>query len=145
MEFRGLFINILLVALVCLGIFGFITTLQGNYDDSAYNVTDKIASNPKVAYLNDLKANITTIYGNSNSSQSAFYSETPSVDSGGLMLTTIVSAGKILSATISVVYDILVNGVAKQIGVDSSTVIIIEAIMIGGVILLAWSLFRLGR
>jgi hypothetical protein len=140
MEFKSLFIGMLLVALVVLSLSGFISQTQKNY-----NVTSPISTNPDINYLNELKNNVSTLFDNSNNSQSALYSENPSVDSGGLMLTTIVGAGKILTGSVRLIYDILVGGLAKNLGIDSSTLSILGTIMVGGIILLVWSLYRLGR
>jgi hypothetical protein len=140
MEFRGLFFSSLLIALIAMGITIFIIGLQSNY-----SVDNGIKDDQEVSYLTDLQDNVTTIFSNSNSSQGAFYSQSPNVDSGGLMLTTIVSAGQIFSSSISLIYNIIVVGAASSLGISSSILLIIEAMMMGGVVLLAWSLYRLGR
>lgn len=140
MEFRQFYINMLLVAIIVLGTTGFIVGLQANY-----NVHEPIVNNSKVAYLTQLQGNVTAIGGNANASNTGFYSQSPQVDTGGLMLTTIVGAGKLLVNSIGLIYDIVVVGVAQSLGIDSSVMILLEAMLIGGLVLLIWSVIRLGR
>lgn len=140
MDFRTFFLNMLGVMLVVVSIVGFITVTQ-----SHYNVQQPLVNNSQVAYLTNLKGNISTIYATANNSQTGFYSQSPSTDAGGLFTTGIAIAGQLLSGTIQVIYDILVLGLAGTLGIDPAIVLILETMMIGGVVLLIWSLWRLGR
>lgn len=142
MEFKGFFINMLLVVAIIFASVGFIVTMQG---PGNYNVANPLINDSSATFLTNISQSATNLSSNASSGQSAFYSSNPSVDSGGLIITTIVSAGQIFSGTISTMYNILIGGLASNLGIDPVLVGIFTAMMIGGIVLMAWSLYRLGR
>lgn len=140
MEFKQLFIGMIMVAMLVIGVFMFAINTQSNY-----NVQEPIANDSKLAFYNNLTNSIGGIGNNSNSSQTGFYSSPPSVDSGGLMLTTIVTSGQILTKTIQLTFDIILGGEASVLGLPLWFTALLNALIVGVIILLIWSLIRLGR
>jgi hypothetical protein len=140
MEFKSFYFSMLLVGLCVVGIFGFVISVQNNY-----SVQNPIVNNSNMAFVNNLTTTLGGTQATATNAQNATYSAPPSVDTGGLMLTTIVSGGQILTGTIQAIYDGTIGFVANILGVSSIVIVVFSAMLIGGLILMIWSLIRLGR
>lgn len=139
-DFKSLYINSLLIGLVIVGMFAFVVELQTNY-----NPPNPVSSDSRVSFIYNLTNNLNGVSGNSNNASSALYSTSPSVDTGGLMLTTIVGTTQLLFGSIYLVWYATIGGLANVLGFGILVTTIFTAILIGLVILLAWSVYRLGR
>lgn len=138
MDFRTLFVSILLVGLISTGIIIVAINTQSDYGNN------QLANDKRLGFYSNLTNTLNNEQGISQNSSNTLYSQSPSVDSGGLMLTTIVSAGQILGSS-GAILNILFTGLASILGISPLALGVFMAILIGSLVLLGWSLYRLGR
>lgn len=140
MEFKGLYISFMLIGLCAISMIAFALTLQSS------NNINTLANDSRISGLNN---NLTLALGGTkqtaDSAYNSTYSSPPNVDTGGLMLTSIPGTAITLYRTINVIFGVLTLGLGSIFGVSPLVMTILGAILVGGIILLIWSLIRLGR
>ena len=137
-DFKGFFINIVVMGVVILGIMSFIIISQTN------NNTENLITNNSI--INNTYGNL---YGNISSVQSTgdlagqnFGNITPTQSYGIVDVTSVVSPTRLFSAFIQGTYNVLIELPIKILGVPPLVAGALDAIVALIVILGIWAIWR---
>jgi len=72
-------------------------------------------------------------------------SETPIFSAGFFILGSILGAGKVFTSSLIVIFDILTGPISLYLGISSTVIGVITAILLISIIFLAWRLYKLGE
>lgn len=138
MDFKKLFINLAVVALVTLAIFSFVITTQTD------NNTENLITNNSI--INDsygnLYNNLSSYQDNANSVSSDFGTVPPSSSFGIVDVGSVVSTTSVFRSLTVGTYNILIALPMKILGVPPLVAGLISAIIILLIILGIWAIWR---
>jgi hypothetical protein len=140
MEFRNLIVSFLLVGLVAVAMIAFAFKLQEQ------NNINSLATSPTIgATYGNLSNALGGGSADAQDQKESFDSDPTSQSFGGIIFTTIISAGRTFGDSVLLIYNIIAGGIGSTLGISSNVLAVFSTILIVSLILLAWSLYRLGR
>jgi hypothetical protein len=139
-NFENNFVNFAMFGLMIISIFAFVIITQ-----SQNNAPEKIIDNDLINQTySDLGGEITKDTASSESNYISFNENNPTIDSGQIVLSTIVSGGKVFSSMIFGFYNIIIKLPARILGIDEKILGIIFTILIIVIIIGLYTLIRVG-
>jgi hypothetical protein len=139
-DFKSLFVNLALAALVVFGILALGISLQKD-NNSTENITDNELINSS---YNNLRSGLESIETNATGQRILFEKENPTITYGSLILYSIVSSGKVFTNVLIVIFNILVSVPASILGIDPVIFGVIGGLFIGVILLMLWYLYKIG-
>lgn len=141
-NFHSFFVKFALMALVFVGIFGWIIGMQADndldYDKSI--VSEKLIND---SYGN-LRTDINSYADSAQTQKTLFETETPTTGFGSLILFSIVSSGKVFNGMTIGFFNTMIQLPITYLGVDPSTIGILSIMIILTIIIGLWVLYKLG-
>jgi hypothetical protein len=138
MDFKGIFINLMVVGVLVLSIMSWIIITQQD------NNTAQLITNNSI--INDSFGALTVNLGSAqdigDSAQSTFGNITPTESYGIVAVTSIVSPTKLFRSLIVGTYNILIELPIKILGVSPAIAGVIDAILFLLIILGIWAIWR---
>jgi hypothetical protein len=139
-DFKDIFINLALAGLIVFCIVALGITLQQD-NNAPENITDNALINS--SYSN-LRSGLQSIDSNASSQRVLFEKENPTITFGALILYSLISAGKVFTNVLVVIFNILIAVPASILGIDPVIFAVIGGLFIGIIILTLWYLYKVG-
>lgn len=139
-NFEETFTTFALLALFVISFFAFIIIVQAEN-----HAEDPIVNDPLLNLTySTISENVAQNVNKTEANYLSFNEENPTIDAGSIVLSTIISGGKIFSSMILGTWNTLIGFPARVLGIDERIVGIIFTILIIGLIIGLWILVRFG-
>lgn len=141
MEFKGFIISSIL-----LGLFIFAMIQGFTYLAVENDVSNPLRDNEAInSTVNELETELEDLDNSTQDIRDAFTEDKTSVETGFLLLGSIIDAGTNLGGILVTIYKLSLGLIAETLGVSSLVFAVMVAILLITLILLAWSLYKSGR
>lgn len=139
-NFEKTFITLALFGLMVIAIFSFVINVQNDNEASDGIINNDLVNNT----YSDLGGKIDNDVRSAESSYVSFNENNPTIDAGQIVLSTIVSAGKVFNGMGIGFYTIIVKLPARYLGIDEKVLGIIFTIIVLVIIIGLYILARVG-
>lgn len=139
-DFKGLLVNLALAGLIVFCIIALGISLQEN-NNSAENITDNQIINTS---YNNLRSGLESIESNATGQRVLFEKENPTITFGALILYSIISAGKVFTNVIIVIFNVLISVPASVLGIDPVIFAVLGGLFVAVILLTLWYLYKVG-
>lgn len=140
-TFRNTFIMFALIGLFAFAMISFIVTFQRDNGVSTTILSNEIINRT----YSGLESNLSSFRDVAQGQRENFEAEVPERGFGSLIIFSIVSVGQKFTSLLVGVYNILIVLPAATLGVPKVVISVITSILIISLIILAWSVYRMGR
>lgn len=137
-NFEESFTTFALLALFFISVFAFIITIQSENHAKNPIINDPLLNETYKRISDSISKNTKQTESNYQS----FNQENPTIDAGSIVLSTIISGGKIFASMIFGTYNILIKLPARALGIDERILGTIFIILVIGIIIGLWVLIR---
>ncbi len=139
-QFEKTFMNFMIIGLLIVGLLAFIIILQNDNSISDKFIDNEIINETYAGLSEDLEG----LRGQSQAQKTLFESENPTAGFGTILLFSIVSAGKVFNGMIISLFNTLIKLPVVFLGLDPVIVSVLSAMLILGIILGLWAVYKLG-
>lgn len=139
-QFEKLFMSFMIVGLLIIGSLAFIITIQ-----SDNSVSDKFIDNELInETYSGLSEDLVGLRDQSQAQKTLFESENPTSGFGTILLFSIVSSGKVFNGMIIGIFNTIIKLPVAFLGLDPIIISVLSTLLILGIILGAWAIYKLG-
>lgn len=140
-EFRDLAVSFILIGIVTFAFIAWAIQIQ-----SDNNAADRLSSNSEIGRMyGNIGEELNKSQDSAQGQKVAQEQETPTLSATSLIYYTITKAPQVIGETITGVYNTLIGGASRIIGVNKTILAGFTAILLITIIFLVWSLVRAGR
>lgn len=141
-QFNTIFLNFMLIGLIAFSVLAFTTTFQA---ENNVNSTQRFINNPTInATYGDLNTQLSNVRDQSQAQKTLFETEDPKIGTGALLLTSIISSGKVFNGIIIGVYNTLIVLPSVILGLDPIVTGVLSSLLILMIIVSLWILYKSG-
>lgn len=139
-QFESLFNKIIISGLVIFCLIFFIATIQTDNDAAEKFLDDPVINSTYGSLASDLG----TLGEESQTQKTLFESENPTAGFGTILLFSIVSAGKVFNGMIIGIFNTIIKLPVVFLGVDNTIISVLASLLILGIIIGLWAIYKLG-
>lgn len=143
-EFRQLLISAILIGVFTFSLIGAGVLMQGNNNITEGILQDSIINNT----FNDLGENLSNQQGIAQTQLEGFETEAPEIGTNVFLFSSIVSAGKTFTSSLSLLYNVVFNLIIVKLGLGSGSGLVLVggllAILLVTILFLAYKVFKIG-
>ncbi len=139
-KFEKTFMNFMFIGLLIIGSLAFIIIVQNDNSVSDKFIDNEIINETYEGLSEDLEG----LRSQSQAQKTLFESENPTAGFGTILLFSIVSAGKVFNGMIIGIFNTLIKLPVVFLGLDPIITSVLSAMLILGIILGLWAIYKLG-
>lgn len=139
-KFSNLFLNMMLVGLVVISIFGFSTFFQEDNNVENPFIENSLMNNT----YSKLKTDLGGLRDDSQAQKTLFESENPTGGFGTILLFSIVSTGKVFNGMIVGLFNTLIKLPVVFLGFDPIIISVLSTMFLLTIIIGLWFIYKLG-
>lgn len=140
MEFRKLWLDFVMIAIVVFALMSFVVQLE--VDNGETSILENEVFNRSYQAL---QTNLTSFSDTTQGQKENFEADPPTLSFGALVVIAIVSAGQIFSGMLISLYNIFIVLPSTFLGIPQIVVSVLSSILVVTIILLLWRLYKVGE